>query len=192
MRSQVTIFLVYFVRYFHVPKWHSAFFPVVLFFFTSGSSVNIFFPWYRNVGAQPRRSISFNGPAKGAQVRGGYVGANQSRMALSKTMVIPSDIRTTEKKNISSTKVVTQVTDFRILSLFENDTMKNLTAMLKVENMLLWNNNLLLNIGVLQRCCRFSSHIKANIAIKWVTWNFGFPNAYKNNVYTICRLLSVQ
>uniref|UniRef100_A0A8D0UJP9 Dynein axonemal intermediate chain 4 n=1 Tax=Sus scrofa TaxID=9823 RepID=A0A8D0UJP9_PIG len=64
-----------------------------------------------NVGAQPRRSISFNGPAKGAQVRGGYVGANQSRMALSKTMVIPSDIRTTEKMNISSTKVVTQVID---------------------------------------------------------------------------------
>lgn len=58
-------------------------------------------------------------------------------MALSKTMVIPSDIRTTEKMNISSTKVVTQVIDFRILSLFENDTMKNLTAMLKVENMLL-------------------------------------------------------
>uniref|UniRef100_A0A8C3W1P5 Uncharacterized protein n=1 Tax=Catagonus wagneri TaxID=51154 RepID=A0A8C3W1P5_9CETA len=50
--------------------------------------------------------------AKGAQIRGGYAGSNQSRMAVSKTMVIPSDIKTTEKMNISSTKVVTQVLEF--------------------------------------------------------------------------------
>ena len=70
-------------------------------------------------------------------MKGGYISANQSRMAVSKTMVILPDPKTVEKMNISSTKTVTRVIFFRILSLFENDTGKNLIEMLKVESMLL-------------------------------------------------------
>ncbi|KAM9107351.1 dynein axonemal intermediate chain 4 isoform 2-T2 [Megaptera novaeangliae] len=68
-------------------------------------------PSLRNTGAQPKRSISSTGPAKGAQMKGGYISANQSRMAVSKTMVILPDPKTVEKMNISSTKTVTRVTD---------------------------------------------------------------------------------
>lgn len=65
----------------------------------------------------------------------GYSGATQSRMAMSKTMInVPE---TKEKVSISSPKTVIQVIFFRILSLFENGTIKNSTEMLKVENMLL-------------------------------------------------------
>uniref|UniRef100_A0A8C9BD64 Dynein axonemal intermediate chain 4 n=1 Tax=Phocoena sinus TaxID=42100 RepID=A0A8C9BD64_PHOSS len=64
-----------------------------------------------NTGTQSKRSISFTGPAKGAQMKGGYISANQSKMAGSKTMVILPDPKTVEKMNISSTKTATRVTD---------------------------------------------------------------------------------
>ncbi|XP_010987376.1 dynein axonemal intermediate chain 4 [Camelus dromedarius] len=64
-----------------------------------------------NIGSQPGKSISFTGLAKGAQMKGGYIGANQSRMAMSKTMLIVSDVKTTEKMTISTTKTAIQVID---------------------------------------------------------------------------------
>nr|KAF6509085.1 hypothetical protein HJG63_020639 [Rousettus aegyptiacus] len=62
-----------------------------------------------NTGTQPAKAISFTGLAKGTQAKG-YPSACQSRMGLSKTMVVPSDIKT-EKSNISSTKATIQVID---------------------------------------------------------------------------------
>ncbi|XP_059879510.1 dynein axonemal intermediate chain 4 [Delphinus delphis] len=64
-----------------------------------------------NTGAQSKRSIIFTGPAKGAQMKGGYISANQSRMPGSKNMVILPDPKTVEKMNISSTKTAMRVTD---------------------------------------------------------------------------------
>ncbi|XP_012657093.1 WD repeat-containing protein 78 [Otolemur garnettii] len=53
---------------------------------------------------QARKSISFIGPGKATQAKG-YAGANQSRMVMSKTMILPPELRT-EKMNISSIKTV--------------------------------------------------------------------------------------
>lgn len=64
-----------------------------------------------NVGLGPRKSISFVGPGKGALIKGGYAGANQSRMAMSKNMMILPEAKQMEKMTISSAKTVTQVTD---------------------------------------------------------------------------------
>lgn len=69
-------------------------------------------------------------------------------MAMSKTMIIGPDIKA-EKMNISTSKTVIQVIFFRILSLFESGTIMNLIEMLKVENMLLWNNELASNVDTL-------------------------------------------
>ena len=69
-------------------------------------------------------------------MKGGYAGANQSRMTMSKNMMILPEAKQIEKMTISSAKTVTQVILFRILNLFENYTGKNLIEMLKVENML--------------------------------------------------------
>ena len=69
-------------------------------------------------------------------MKGGYAGANQSRMTMSKNMMILPEAKQIEKMTISSAKTVTQVIFFRILNLFENYTGKNLIEMLKVENML--------------------------------------------------------
>lgn len=82
-----------------------------------------------------RRSISSANQAKGAQAKG-YLGANQSRMAMSKNILILPDMKT-EKMNIPTPRTATQVIFFRILSLFEIDTVKNLIEILKVENRLL-------------------------------------------------------
>uniref|UniRef100_A0A8C6D1P6 Dynein axonemal intermediate chain 4 n=1 Tax=Moschus moschiferus TaxID=68415 RepID=A0A8C6D1P6_MOSMO len=62
-----------------------------------------------NVGLGPRKSISFVGAGKGALMKGGYAGANQSRMAMSKNMILP-EAKQIEKMTISSAKTV-QVTD---------------------------------------------------------------------------------
>ncbi|XP_008567225.1 PREDICTED: WD repeat-containing protein 78 [Galeopterus variegatus] len=56
-----------------------------------------------NSSTQPKKSISFTGTIKGPPMKG-YIGANQSRMALSKTMLIPPELKTIEKMNIASTK----------------------------------------------------------------------------------------
>ena len=54
-------------------------------------------------------------------MKGGYAGANQSRMAMSKNMMILPEAKQMEKMTISSAKTVTQVIFFRIPNLFEND-----------------------------------------------------------------------
>ena len=89
----------------------------------------IFFSWHRNVGLAPGKSISFVGASKGALMKGGYAGANQSRMAMSKNMMILPEAKQVEKMTISSAKTITQVLFFRILNLFENDAGKNLIEM---------------------------------------------------------------
>ncbi|XP_049735483.1 dynein axonemal intermediate chain 4 isoform X1 [Elephas maximus indicus] len=61
------------------------------------------------VGPQVRKSISFISTVKGTQTKG-YAGANQSRMAMSKTMMILPEMKI-EKMNISSPKMVIQVID---------------------------------------------------------------------------------
>ncbi|XP_008070391.1 WD repeat-containing protein 78 isoform X2 [Carlito syrichta] len=63
---------------------------------------------YRSSATQPKKSISFISPVRGAPAKS-YAGANQSRMAISKTMVVP-ELKLAEKINISSTKI-TQVLD---------------------------------------------------------------------------------
>ncbi|XP_004431634.1 PREDICTED: WD repeat-containing protein 78 [Ceratotherium simum simum] len=63
-----------------------------------------------NAVSQPRKSISVTGPVKGAQTKG-YFGANQTRMAMSKTMIVLPDIKTVEKASVSTTRTVTQVID---------------------------------------------------------------------------------
>nr|XP_020751798.1 WD repeat-containing protein 78-like [Odocoileus virginianus texanus] len=64
-----------------------------------------------NVGLAPRKSISFVGASKGTLMKGGYAGANQSRMAMSKNMMILPEAKQVEKMTISSAKTITQVTD---------------------------------------------------------------------------------
>lgn len=110
-------------------------------------SCYVIFSWYRSTGPQPKKSISFISTVKGTQTKG-YSGANQSRMALSKTLTIAPEIKA-EKMSISTPRIVIQVIFFRILSLFENGIIKNLTEMLKVENILLWSNELTSNIDTL-------------------------------------------
>ncbi|KAB0387504.1 hypothetical protein FD755_002460 [Muntiacus reevesi] len=66
---------------------------------------------FQNVGLAPRKSISFVGASKGALMKGGYAGANQSRMAMSKNMTILPEAKQVEKMTISSAKTITQVTD---------------------------------------------------------------------------------
>lgn len=56
----------------------------------------------------------------------GYIGANQSRTTMSKTMTIIPETKISEKMNISTTKAVIQVILFRILSLFENEILTKL------------------------------------------------------------------
>lgn len=55
-----------------------------------------------------------------------YSSSNQSRMGMSKNMMILPEVKISERMNIPMTKTVTQVIFFSILSLFENDTLKNL------------------------------------------------------------------
>nr|XP_036880164.1 dynein intermediate chain 4, axonemal isoform X4 [Manis javanica] len=63
-----------------------------------------------NLGfTQMRRSISSANQAKGAQAKG-YLGANQSRMAMSKNILILPDMKT-EKMNIPTPRTATQVVD---------------------------------------------------------------------------------
>ncbi|XP_057356288.1 dynein axonemal intermediate chain 4 isoform X6 [Manis pentadactyla] len=63
-----------------------------------------------NLGfTQMRRSISSTNQAKGAQAKG-YLVANQSRMAMSKNIVILPDMKT-EKMNIPTPRTGTQVVD---------------------------------------------------------------------------------
>lgn len=62
-------------------------------------------------------------------MKGGYAGANQSRMAMSKNMMILPEAKQVEKMTISSAKTITQVLFFRIPNLFENDAGKNLIEM---------------------------------------------------------------
>ncbi|XP_036880162.2 dynein axonemal intermediate chain 4 isoform X2 [Manis javanica] len=63
-----------------------------------------------NLGfTQMRRSISSANQAKGAQAKG-YLGANQSRMAMSKNTLILPDMKT-EKMNIPTPRTATQVVD---------------------------------------------------------------------------------
>ena len=62
-------------------------------------------------------------------MKGGYAGANQSRMAMSKNMMILPEAKQVEKMTISSAKTITQVLFFRIPNLFENDAGKNLIVM---------------------------------------------------------------
>ncbi|XDA70044.1 hypothetical protein R6Z07F_000420 [Ovis aries] len=64
-----------------------------------------------NVGLGPRKSISFVGAGKGTLMKGGYAGANQSRMTMSKNMMILPEAKQIEKMTVSSAKTVTQVTD---------------------------------------------------------------------------------
>ncbi|XP_045658029.1 dynein axonemal intermediate chain 4 isoform X4 [Ursus americanus] len=60
-----------------------------------------------SVGPQPKKSISFTNTVKGGQTKG-YIGANQSRMAMSKTLMVLPEIKT-EKMNISTPRTVIQV-----------------------------------------------------------------------------------
>ena len=62
-------------------------------------------------------------------MKGGYAGANQSRMAMSKNMMILPEAKQVEKMTISSAKTITQLLFFRIPNLFENDAGKNLIEM---------------------------------------------------------------
>uniref|UniRef100_A0A2K6FR43 Dynein axonemal intermediate chain 4 n=1 Tax=Propithecus coquereli TaxID=379532 RepID=A0A2K6FR43_PROCO len=54
---------------------------------------------------QLRKSFSIVNPVKATTMKG-YIGANQSRMAVSKTMVIVPELKMAEKMNIPSTKTV--------------------------------------------------------------------------------------
>ncbi|XP_062049370.1 dynein axonemal intermediate chain 4 [Lepus europaeus] len=58
-----------------------------------------------NNGSQTRKSISFIGAARGMPTKG-FIAANQSRMALSKTTLTQSDVKTLEKMNTPSTKTI--------------------------------------------------------------------------------------
>ncbi|XP_002921998.4 WD repeat-containing protein 78 [Ailuropoda melanoleuca] len=60
-----------------------------------------------SVGPQPKKSISFTNTVKGGQTKG-YIGANQSRMAMSKTLMVLPEIKT-EKMNISTPRTAIQV-----------------------------------------------------------------------------------
>uniref|UniRef100_A0A2K5EQQ2 Dynein axonemal intermediate chain 4 n=1 Tax=Aotus nancymaae TaxID=37293 RepID=A0A2K5EQQ2_AOTNA len=51
-----------------------------------------------NNATQPNKSLSFFATMKGTSVKG-YAGTNQSRMVVSKTMLIPSELKTIEKTN---------------------------------------------------------------------------------------------
>uniref|UniRef100_A0A667H071 Dynein axonemal intermediate chain 4 n=3 Tax=Lynx TaxID=13124 RepID=A0A667H071_LYNCA len=62
-----------------------------------------------STGPQPKKSISFISTVKGTQTKG-YSGANQSRMALSKTLTIAPEIKA-EKMSISTPRTVIQVID---------------------------------------------------------------------------------
>uniref|UniRef100_A0A2K6KWU5 Dynein axonemal intermediate chain 4 n=1 Tax=Rhinopithecus bieti TaxID=61621 RepID=A0A2K6KWU5_RHIBE len=53
-----------------------------------------------NIATQPKKSISFFATMKATSVKG-YTGANQSRMAVSKTVLIPPELKTAEKTNPS-------------------------------------------------------------------------------------------
>ncbi|PNI71182.1 WDR78 isoform 3 [Pan troglodytes] len=53
-----------------------------------------------NNATQPKKSISFFATMKATSVKG-YTGANQSRMAVSKTVLIPPELKTVEKTNPS-------------------------------------------------------------------------------------------
>uniref|UniRef100_Q5TAD8 Dynein axonemal intermediate chain 4 n=1 Tax=Homo sapiens TaxID=9606 RepID=Q5TAD8_HUMAN len=59
-----------------------------------------------NNATQPKKSISFFATMKATSVKG-YTGANQSRMAVSKTVLIPPELKTVEKPNpnIKTTQV---------------------------------------------------------------------------------------
>ncbi|CAH6790582.1 Wdr78 [Phodopus roborovskii] len=61
--------------------------------------------------SQTRKSISFINPSKSSSGKG-YVGANQSRLGMSRTMVTVPEMKPAEKLNISSIKTV-QVFDAR-------------------------------------------------------------------------------
>ncbi|XP_016063645.1 PREDICTED: WD repeat-containing protein 78 [Miniopterus natalensis] len=64
-----------------------------------------------SVGLQPRRSvIGFTNPVKGAQMKA-YSSSNQSRMGMSKNMMILPEVKISERMNIPMTKTVTQVFD---------------------------------------------------------------------------------
>nr|XP_017201696.1 dynein axonemal intermediate chain 4 isoform X3 [Oryctolagus cuniculus] len=58
-----------------------------------------------NNGSQTRKSISFIGAARGMPTKG-FITTNQSRMALSKTTLTQSDVKTLEKMNTPSTKTI--------------------------------------------------------------------------------------
>ncbi|XP_006862560.1 PREDICTED: WD repeat-containing protein 78 [Chrysochloris asiatica] len=60
--------------------------------------------WEENIDPQTRKSISFTSPIKVTPPKG-YAGAYQSRMAMSKTMVVLPEVKV-EKVNASSTKVI--------------------------------------------------------------------------------------
>ncbi|XP_032725937.1 WD repeat-containing protein 78 isoform X4 [Lontra canadensis] len=60
-----------------------------------------------SVGPQPKKSISFTNTVKGGQTKG-YLGANQSRMAMSKTLMVLPEIKT-EKMNMPTVRTPIQV-----------------------------------------------------------------------------------
>uniref|UniRef100_A0A2K6CMW9 Dynein axonemal intermediate chain 4 n=1 Tax=Macaca nemestrina TaxID=9545 RepID=A0A2K6CMW9_MACNE len=53
-----------------------------------------------NIATQPKKSISFFATMKATSGKG-YTGANQSRMAVSKTVLIPPELKTADKTNLS-------------------------------------------------------------------------------------------
>lgn len=132
--SKVAIISCLYFRFFHVSE--CVFFLLLVSFSSIVDPLYyVFFSSYRTITSQPK-SISFPGKVKATQTRG-YFGANQSRMAVSRTAMILPDMKSAEKLNSPTSRTVTQVIFFRILSLFENDVMKNLMEMLRVENILL-------------------------------------------------------
>ncbi|XP_022352889.1 WD repeat-containing protein 78 isoform X1 [Enhydra lutris kenyoni] len=60
-----------------------------------------------SIGPQPKKSISFTNTVKGGQTKG-YLGANQSRMAMSKTLMVLPEIKT-EKMNMPTVRTPIQV-----------------------------------------------------------------------------------
>lgn len=87
------------------------------------------FSLYRAV-LQSKKSISFTEKAKEA-LKKGFSGVNQSRMGVSRNLVILPEMKTTEKVNVPGPKTV-QVMFFRNLGLFLKDIMKNLVIILEI------------------------------------------------------------
>ncbi|KAM8790185.1 dynein axonemal intermediate chain 4 [Rhynchonycteris naso] len=63
-----------------------------------------------NTAIQPKKSVSFTGAPRGTPMKG-YAGANQSRMGMSRNMVIVPEMKAMEKMNSPITKSVMQVFD---------------------------------------------------------------------------------